>query len=250
MLLKNGSTGMQVKHLQQALRMMCCSPGTVDSIYGAGTQAAVQKFQEEWGLDVDGIVGDDTWSCLVKEIKPIQTALKQKGFYSGTISGVATDSTYNAVINYQKSRGLSADGMVGAATRAFLFDTDEDGSMESLLPLTTGARGDYILNLQYALRILCCSPGNADGIFGANTAAAVKKYQNKYGFSETGVVNQATWDHLSDQIEDIQRRVTCSLHLPKNHSLDDFSVEVGASRSTTLTRRVSTSYPRASHGSF
>ena len=44
--------------------------------------------------------------------------------------------------------------------------------------------------------------------------------------------------------------VTCSLHLPKNHSLDDFSVEVGASRSTTLTRRVSTSYPRASHGSF
>ena len=54
-----------------------------------------------------------------------------------------------------------------------------------------------------------------------------------------------SWENL-----DVQKKVTCSLHLPKNHSLDDFSVEVGASRSTTLTRRVSTSYPRESHGSF
>ena len=47
MLLKSGDTGIQVKYLQQGLRIMCCNPGTIDSNFGPGTQAAVQKFQED-----------------------------------------------------------------------------------------------------------------------------------------------------------------------------------------------------------
>lgn len=78
MLLKNGDSGLQVKYLQQGLRIMCCNPGNIDSVFGPGTQAAVQKFQEEQGLAADGIVGDNTWDCLTAEIKPIQRALKDK----------------------------------------------------------------------------------------------------------------------------------------------------------------------------
>ena len=70
MLLKNGDTGIQVKYLQQGLKIMCCNPGSIDSAFGPGTQAAVEKFQEEWGLTVDGIVGNDTWNCLLAETNP------------------------------------------------------------------------------------------------------------------------------------------------------------------------------------
>ena len=207
MLLKNGDSGIQVKYLQQGLRIMCCNPGSLDSSYGPGTQAAVEKFQEEWGLSVDGTVGNATWNCLINEIKSIQQALKQKGFFSGVISGVATDRTYNGVLSFQRSRNLKDDGMVGPTTRARLFDEAEDGSIASILPLSAGAKGDYVLNLQYGLRILCCSPGNADGIFGDDTSDAVKRYQSKYGFEQTGIANKNVWDHLTGQISGIQERL-------------------------------------------
>ncbi len=207
MLLKSGSSGIQVKYLQQGLKIMCCNPGDIDASYGPGTQAAVEKFQEEWGLPVDGIVGDNTWNCLVNEIKPIQQALKQKGFFSGTISGVATDNTYDGVLRFQKSRNLTDDGMVGPTTRARLFDETENGGIDSILPLSTGSKGDYVLNLQYGLRILCCSPGSADGVFGSGTCDAVKRYQSKYELEKTGIVDRDVWDHLTGKISDIQEQL-------------------------------------------
>lgn len=205
MLLKSGDKGLQVKFLQHGLKIMCCNPGTIDSNYGPGTQAAVEKFQQDWGLDVDGIVGDETWNCLTNEIKPIQRALKDKDFYKEAITGIAKDSTYDAVIDFQKSRGLTADGMVGNATRARLFT--EDGGDGIMLPLSIGDKGDYVLYLQHALRILCCSPGSIDGAYGSGTATAVTKFQSKYGIEETGVCNTATWNKLKSLITEIQQRL-------------------------------------------
>ena len=207
MLLKSGDTGIQVKYLQQGLRIMCCNPGTIDSNFGPGTQAAVQKFQEDQGISVDGIVGDETWNCLMEEIKPIQQALKDKGFYTGAITGIAKESTYEAVLAFQESRQLTADGMVGAATRERLFDDSTGDEEEDMLPLTIGSRGDYVLNLQYGLRILCCSPGALDGVFGSGTAAAVTKFQTKYGLEETGIVDAETWGQLKDEIQAIQEQL-------------------------------------------
>jgi len=207
MLLKNGDSGIQVRYLQQGLKIMCCNPGTIDSNFGPGTQAAVEKFQHDWGLGVDGIVGDETWNCLVEEIKPVQRALKAKGFYQEAITGIAKNTTYNAVINFQQSRGLTVDGMVGNSTRARLFSEDEDGGDDLMLPISTGDRGDYVLYLQHGLRILCCNPGGIDGVYGSGTAAAVTKFQSKYGISQTGVCNTATWNKLKQLIEEIQQRI-------------------------------------------
>jgi len=62
--LKPGDTGAQVKLLQQALKALGYTIGTIDGQYGAGTKAAVQAFQNAQGLAADGVVGPKTLAAL------------------------------------------------------------------------------------------------------------------------------------------------------------------------------------------
>jgi hypothetical protein len=59
-----GDKGEQVKKLQQALKQLGYYDGKVDGDYGPATKAAVEKFQQDAGLAVDGIVGPKTLSEL------------------------------------------------------------------------------------------------------------------------------------------------------------------------------------------
>lgn len=61
--LKYGSKGDSVKQLQTILKQKGY-PLTVDGHFGKLTKAAVQDFQKNSGLMVDGIVGNNTWSKL------------------------------------------------------------------------------------------------------------------------------------------------------------------------------------------
>ena len=54
------------------------------------------------------------------QVKVLQKALASLGYDVGTIDGVYGTSTTNAVIAFQKAAGLTADGVVGPATRAAL----------------------------------------------------------------------------------------------------------------------------------
>ena len=47
----------------------------VDGIFGTGTQAAVKAFQEQYGLTVDGVVGEATWNRLYAEYTSIEDDL-------------------------------------------------------------------------------------------------------------------------------------------------------------------------------
>ncbi len=58
MLLKEGSRGQEVAELQQALGI------DADGVFGAGTRAAVEAYQKENGLVVDGIVGRQTLAAI------------------------------------------------------------------------------------------------------------------------------------------------------------------------------------------
>lgn len=62
--LKKGSSGQQVKQLQQKLNSAGFNCGTVDGIFGTNTYNAVKKFQKSKGLTVDGIVGTQTAKAL------------------------------------------------------------------------------------------------------------------------------------------------------------------------------------------
>ena len=64
--LKNGSKGGEVKTLQRLLNALGYSCGKVDGIFGNGTLAAVKAFQKAKGLEVDGIVGKNSWNALLK----------------------------------------------------------------------------------------------------------------------------------------------------------------------------------------
>ena len=61
---KYGSTGAEVKAIQQTLKERGLYNGNVDGIYGTQTQEAVKKFQKQQGLAVDGIAGPQTLKRL------------------------------------------------------------------------------------------------------------------------------------------------------------------------------------------
>lgn len=54
------------------------------------------------------------------EVKEVQRRLKQWGYYNGAVDGVFGAGTKQAVINFQRKNGLTADGVVGKATYAAL----------------------------------------------------------------------------------------------------------------------------------
>ena len=59
------SRGKAVTQLQQRLNQLGFDCGKVDGSFGARTEAAVMAFQAQRGLEVDGIVGPQTWTALL-----------------------------------------------------------------------------------------------------------------------------------------------------------------------------------------
>ena len=204
MFLQRGSTGFSVVCLQHALHMLCCSAGAFDGTFGGGTEEAVKKYQAKAGLEEDGKVGDITWNSLRGEIRIIQKAMSDKGYYNDSLDGVAGNNTYNALLTFQSSNGLAADGQVGPATRYKLFGSSSPVVGDADFPLKKGDSGDKVVYLQQGLRILCCNPGTIDGTFGNGTYNAVIKFQSKYGLETDGMVGPATWNKMKSLIKEIQ----------------------------------------------
>lgn len=63
-MLSNGSSGDAVTALQRKLFAFSFDPGTIDGIFGPKTDQAVRRYQEQKGLQVDGIAGPETLASL------------------------------------------------------------------------------------------------------------------------------------------------------------------------------------------
>lgn len=61
---KKGSSGAIVTQIQTKLKSWGYYTGTVDGIYGSGTERAVRAFQQKNGLTVDGKAGDQTLAAM------------------------------------------------------------------------------------------------------------------------------------------------------------------------------------------
>ena len=68
------------------------------------------------------------------DVKTLQTALKDKGFYNGKIDGIYGKKTVSAVKAFQRKNGLKADGVAGPKTLGKLY---EKSSAETESPAET-----------------------------------------------------------------------------------------------------------------
>ena len=60
------------------------------------------------------------WGSTGTTVREVQQKLKNWGYYTGTVDGKFGQSTYDAVVFFQRKNGLTADGVVGKATFAAL----------------------------------------------------------------------------------------------------------------------------------
>lgn len=157
--LKKGSRGPSVKILQYYLCFLSyfnlkLPYVAVDGIFGDETRDAVLAFQSLYGLDVDGIVGRDTWDMIQnayagvltslpdeyrsyssllypgyiittgasgKVVEQLQTYLKTIAANNPSIPDVTVDGYYGeetkkAVLAVQKLEGIEQNGQVGVLT--------------------------------------------------------------------------------------------------------------------------------------
>jgi cell wall-associated NlpC family hydrolase len=117
------------------------------------------------------------------DVKTLQMLLSRRGFevpstgYFGTV-------TKRKVSQFQRSRGLTADGIVGPATWSALKRANRRRTS------SVRSRGGAVALLQRELGI------TADGVFGPATQAAVRRFQRRRGLTADGVVGPATWAAL------------------------------------------------------
>ena len=160
--LRQGSSGQNVRLVQFWLKIArtvypSLNTLTVDGKFGAGTAAAVRRFQSYFGLTRDGVVGRTTWNklyevyndianrLLTASLRPGEypgilrrgstgTAVRELQFYlylmsayESSIPAVSIDGSFgaateNAVRAYQRFAKLTVDGVVGRATWNSLYD--------------------------------------------------------------------------------------------------------------------------------
>jgi peptidoglycan hydrolase-like protein with peptidoglycan-binding domain len=109
------------------------------------------------------------------------------------VDGAFGPKTKAAVVKFQRSRHLTSDGVVGAATWRALTVTVQRGST-----------GPAVRAVQDQINFRNLRNGhtlNVDGIFGPNTALAVRAFQRAMaseipGFGVDGIVGPRTWQAL------------------------------------------------------
>ncbi|TCO78741.1 spore cortex-lytic enzyme [Marinisporobacter balticus] len=93
------------------------------------------------------------WGSSGSEVKTLQTKLKNWGYYDGPIDSVFGGGTFEAVKKFQTKNGLTADGVVGAATAEKLgIPTKNEAKEATYQPSSKGAaRNDEISLLAKAI---------------------------------------------------------------------------------------------------
>ena len=120
--MKQGSRGTEVRYLQMNLIGLGYLTGDADGSYGSKTYAAVQAFQADYGLAVDGSAGQATQTAVRNAMVRLQVELGKLGYAPGGADGHYGEKTKAAVKAFQKAVGLKADGVVGAETWYKLFN--------------------------------------------------------------------------------------------------------------------------------
>ena len=149
-----------------------------------------------------------------EDVRYTQQRLYTLGYYTGTKDGQFGTGMLNAVKAFQTRNSLSADGVIGPATRKVLFSTsaipavDEEPDLPedeptdtpdipsvdepAYEPLSFGDRGENVKQLQVRLSALGYYTSTLDGQYGTGTYNAVKAFQTRNNLTVTGQADIAT----------------------------------------------------------
>lgn len=175
--LRRGSTGTNVRILQKQLSRIAkdypsFGKPTVNGTFDEATENSVKKFQKQFSLTADGIVGRATWN----KISYIYVSVKDLAELT--------------------SEGETAEG------------TQSVGGWPGTV-LRRGATGSRVEQVQFWLSDLAQFDSSlvsvtVDGSYGAATERAVRAFQQKQGLTADGAVGQATWNALYSAWVDAQ----------------------------------------------
>ena len=177
--LRQGSTGAAVFTLQRQLNRITKDYPflgllTVDGIFGRKMTETVKKFQKQFNLTADGVVGRSTWykiSYIYVSVKDLAELTSEGETFSGTLP----DGSWNLGSSVLKQ------GSTGSEVEQMQFWLSTLAQYESSIPSVT-----------------------VDGVYGSGTAAAVRAFQRRYGLTVDGIVGRTTWTELYDQFRSIQ----------------------------------------------
>ena len=135
-----------IAEVQELLHLYGYHVGKIDGILGLRTRNAVEKFQQDNGLEPTRFVDQATWKKLSIfktnglvvdrkiNVRFVQTLLNEAGFKLGNIDGKMGPRTKLAVRQFQKAQGLKVDGKIGYRTlnklNAFIPKRGQSQSLE------------------------------------------------------------------------------------------------------------------------
>lgn len=148
-------------------------------------------------------------------VQQLQKRLIELGYLSGIADGKFEQSTYEAVVSFQKANKMKQDGIAGGETQRVMYSeaaiaaTGEKASASTATNtvsnqtqtqtqtskatvLRKGDRGDEVEALQNRLIELGYLSGKADGVFGSSTENAVKAFQKLSNLTQDGKVGSTT----------------------------------------------------------
>ncbi len=178
--LKKGSTGTDVRTMQQRLKELGYLTGSVDGDFGTATEDAVKAFQKANGLTVDGKAGTKTLEKLYSS-----SAVKASGSSSSSSSSSSSTSKATAT-----TKPTATPTPKKTATPTPKPTATPDLSKPSYL--TLGSSGKKVTQLQQRLIDLGWMDGKADGEYGGATQAAVQAFQKKAGLWSDGIAGPDT----------------------------------------------------------
>jgi len=224
-----GSTGDNVRKMQDALKRKGFYKGRVDGEFGPETRRAVIKFQTSLGINADGKPGNRTltalydggstainkvngrkanavtatnphslyYGCTGYRVGALQRALRATGHYKGAIDGVFGDLTELAVRKFQTSKGMHVDGIAGRDTLARLNNAQNTIKLSTSFLLAPGSRGEEVKSAQRKLvSLLYLAPGYTVGVYDAATKTAVALWQKATKRAETGTLTESQYNAL------------------------------------------------------
>ncbi|HEY9832819.1 MAG TPA: peptidoglycan-binding protein [Stenomitos sp.] len=135
------------------------------------------------------------------EVMALQQRLQRLGYFNGPTTGYYGPLTKQAVLSYQRAKGLAADGVVGESTKSALQGQRKPSVEEPSHPIWKfGDRDAKVSEIQNILAN-AGYPSSTNGVFDQETQEAVRLFQQAKGLQVDGIVGKETLTALSNKPE-------------------------------------------------